>query len=309
MADKSPKKNEQQETRQVAEGEARRQARQEGREASGPLAGPTAAEGHHAVGRARARVGGQARVRRGCRRRHRQRVRARPGRGRRARDVLRSRSAKRARRGRGLRADGRSRSPGDARHLDQTCRPRSTPRSPTLGPVDVAVDVIGEARWGRTIDLDDTAWDESFDLVLRHFFNLARVAGRHMSERGTGAIVAIASVSGLRSAPLHGPYGAAKAGLMSLVRTLAVELGAQRRARERGRAGLRSHAAGRRDDERGAARGIGGEHPARPARDARRHRPRRRVPQLRSRVVHHRADAGGRRRRDRAVPAFASRLT
>ena len=56
-----------------------------------------------------------------------------------------------------------------------------------LGPVDVAVDVIGEARWGRTIDLDDTAWDESFDLVLRHFFNLARVAGRHMADRGAGA--------------------------------------------------------------------------------------------------------------------------
>jgi NAD(P)-dependent dehydrogenase (short-subunit alcohol dehydrogenase family) len=93
------------------------------------------------------------------------------------------------------------------------------------GPVAVVVDVIGEARWGRTIDLDDNAWDESFDLVLRHFFNLARVAGRHMAANGAGAIVAIASVSGLRSAPLHGPYGAAKAGLMSLVRTLAVELG------------------------------------------------------------------------------------
>ena len=99
------------------------------------------------------------------------------------------------------------------------------PASTPVGPVEVAVDVIGEARWGRTIDLDDTAWDESFDLVLRHFFNLARVAGRHMSEHGAGSIVAIASVSGLRSAPLHGPYGAAKAGLMSLVRTLAVELG------------------------------------------------------------------------------------
>jgi NAD(P)-dependent dehydrogenase (short-subunit alcohol dehydrogenase family) len=92
------------------------------------------------------------------------------------------------------------------------------------GPIDIAVDVIGEARWGRTVELDDTAWDESFDLVLRHFFNLARVVGGHMAGRGSGAIVAIASVSGLRSAPLHGPYGAAKAGLMSLVRTLAVEL-------------------------------------------------------------------------------------
>jgi NAD(P)-dependent dehydrogenase (short-subunit alcohol dehydrogenase family) len=62
--------------------------------------------------------------------------------------------------------------------------------------------------------------------VLRHFFNLARAAGAGMAARGSGAIVAIASVSGLRSAPRHGAYGAAKAGLMALVRTLAVELAA-----------------------------------------------------------------------------------
>ncbi|MDQ1448870.1 MAG: hypothetical protein QOC79_1841, partial [Actinomycetota bacterium] len=112
---------------------------------------------------------------------------------------------------------------GDARLLDHVQLAVDT-AIVERGPIDVAVDVIGEARWGRTVELDDTAWDESFDLVLRHFFNLARVAGPHMAERGSGAIVAIASVSGLRSAPLHGPYGAAKAGLMSLVRTLAVEL-------------------------------------------------------------------------------------
>jgi 3-oxoacyl-[acyl-carrier protein] reductase len=46
-----------------------------------------------------------------------------------------------------------------------------------------------------------------------------------MAAGGPGSIVAIASVSGLRSAPQHGPYGAAKAGLMALVRTLAMELG------------------------------------------------------------------------------------
>ena len=113
---------------------------------------------------------------------------------------------------------------GDARKLDDV-QAAFDAAVAAGGPVDVAVDVIGEARWGRTVELDDTAWDESFDLVLRHFFNLARVVGRHMAAGNGGAIVAIASVSGLRSAPLHGPYGAAKAGLMSLVRTLAVELG------------------------------------------------------------------------------------
>jgi 3-oxoacyl-[acyl-carrier protein] reductase len=37
--------------------------------------------------------------------------------------------------------------------------------------------------------------------------------------------VLVGSISGMTSAPLHGAYGAAKAGLLSLVRTAAVELG------------------------------------------------------------------------------------
>ncbi len=45
-----------------------------------------------------------------------------------------------------------------------------------------------------------------------------------MSDQG-GVMVFVASVSGITSAPRHAAYGAAKAGLMSLVRTGAVELG------------------------------------------------------------------------------------
>jgi NAD(P)-dependent dehydrogenase (short-subunit alcohol dehydrogenase family) len=96
-----------------------------------------------------------------------------------------------------------------------------------FGGLDVCVDIIGEARWARVLDATDDDWDASFDLVLRHVFYLAQAAGKQMVAQGTGgAFVAIASVSGLRSAPSHGPYGAAKAGLMSLIRTLAIELAA-----------------------------------------------------------------------------------
>ena len=96
-----------------------------------------------------------------------------------------------------------------------------------FGGLDVCVDIIGEARWARVLDATDEDWDTSFDLVLRHVFYLAQAAGKQMVAQGTGgAFVAIASVSGLRSAPNHGPYGAAKAGLMSLIRTLAIELAA-----------------------------------------------------------------------------------
>ena len=114
---------------------------------------------------------------------------------------------------------------GDARRLPEV-KAALAAAAGAHGPIDIAVDVIGEARYGHTVDMDDQAWDDSFDLVLRHFFNLTRAVGAGMVARGSGAIVAIASVSGLRSAPRHGAYGAAKAGLMALVRTLAVELAA-----------------------------------------------------------------------------------
>ncbi len=112
---------------------------------------------------------------------------------------------------------------GDARRLEDvhTAVEAAVAR---FGPVHIAVDVIGETRWGRTLEIDDETWDDSFDIVVRHFFNVARATGPVMAQNGGGAIVAIGSVSGLRSAPLHGPYGAAKAALLSLVRTLAVEL-------------------------------------------------------------------------------------
>jgi len=94
-----------------------------------------------------------------------------------------------------------------------------------LGGVDVCVDIIGEARWGRVLELSDEDWDASFDLVLRHLFLLAQAVGRRMVDQRTGgSIVSIASVSGLSSAPRHAAYGAAKAGVIALTRTLAVEL-------------------------------------------------------------------------------------
>jgi NAD(P)-dependent dehydrogenase (short-subunit alcohol dehydrogenase family) len=45
-----------------------------------------------------------------------------------------------------------------------------------------------------------------------------------MVASGGGTMVFIASVSGLSAAPMHAAYGAAKAGLMAYVQTLAVEL-------------------------------------------------------------------------------------
>jgi len=94
-----------------------------------------------------------------------------------------------------------------------------------LGGIDGVVDIIGMARYADLTEMSDEDWDWHFDIVLRHAFLAMQYGGRAMKAAGGGAMVFVASVSGITSAPRHSAYGAAKAGLMSLVRTGAVELG------------------------------------------------------------------------------------
>ncbi|SNQ45767.1 Short-chain dehydorgenase/reductase [Frankia canadensis] len=90
------------------------------------------------------------------------------------------------------------------------------------GHVDVLVNVVGGSDWSLAAETSDEEWDRSFVLNLRQQWVVAQEALKVMTAE-RGAIVAIASVSGLTASTRHGAYGAAKAGLISLVRTLAIE--------------------------------------------------------------------------------------
>jgi NAD(P)-dependent dehydrogenase (short-subunit alcohol dehydrogenase family) len=95
-----------------------------------------------------------------------------------------------------------------------------------LGTIDVCVDIIGGARWGQseTIGLDD--WNWTIQNNLSQVFYLFQTVGRRMiDQRRGGAMVALASVDGINAAALHAPYGAAKAGVISLAKTFAQDLG------------------------------------------------------------------------------------
>jgi NAD(P)-dependent dehydrogenase (short-subunit alcohol dehydrogenase family) len=95
-----------------------------------------------------------------------------------------------------------------------------------LGSIDVCVDIIGGARWDRVEDFSLTNWDWTIANNLSHVFYLFQLAGRRMIEQGSGgALIALASVDGINAAALHAPYGAAKAGVISLAKTFAQELG------------------------------------------------------------------------------------
>jgi NAD(P)-dependent dehydrogenase (short-subunit alcohol dehydrogenase family) len=93
-----------------------------------------------------------------------------------------------------------------------------------LGALDGVVDIIGVARWAALVDMPEDDWDWCHDMVVRHAFHVVKYAGRAMSANGRGTMVFVASISGISSAPFHAAYGAAKAGLMSLVRSAAIEL-------------------------------------------------------------------------------------
>jgi 3-oxoacyl-[acyl-carrier protein] reductase len=93
-----------------------------------------------------------------------------------------------------------------------------------LGGIDVMVSIVGAAVWGSLLDTTAAIWDQQLHRNLRYFFLCAREVATTMIRRGNpGAIVGIASVDGQRASPMRGAYGVAKAGLISLVQTMAVE--------------------------------------------------------------------------------------
>jgi len=97
-----------------------------------------------------------------------------------------------------------------------------------LGPIDVMATVVGIGVWSTLLEMSEEQLDEAMRLNLKTFFFPARAVARSMIDGNRpGAIVCVSSVSGLTSAPDHGGYGAAKAGVVNMVRTMAVEWGPQ----------------------------------------------------------------------------------
>jgi NAD(P)-dependent dehydrogenase (short-subunit alcohol dehydrogenase family) len=97
-----------------------------------------------------------------------------------------------------------------------------------LGGLDAMASIIGMAAWAPSLEMSEETWDLDHRRNLRYFFFAAQTAARCMIARGGGAIVGVASMDGIRSAHGHASYGAAKAGLINLSKTLASELSEHR---------------------------------------------------------------------------------
>lgn len=92
-----------------------------------------------------------------------------------------------------------------------------------LGPVAALVNNAGVRRDGLAVRLSDEQWTETIDANLTGAFNCSRAALRQMMRERRGRIVMVSSVSGMHGNPGQSAYGASKAGLIGLARTLAKE--------------------------------------------------------------------------------------
>jgi NAD(P)-dependent dehydrogenase (short-subunit alcohol dehydrogenase family) len=93
-----------------------------------------------------------------------------------------------------------------------------------LGDLAGVINIVGSASWAPLLEMDEATWQRDLRVNLEQHWYVARsVAARWRDARAQGSVAVVASVSGVFAAPRHGAYGAAKAGLLSLVRTMAEE--------------------------------------------------------------------------------------
>ena len=120
----------------------------------------------------------------------------------------------------GLIADGRDRSVFDG-IVDAACE---------LGTLLGSVQVAGgmwPPQWAPFAS-DDPFFDDVMELNFGSTVNTVRAVGRRLVEQGQGgSLVNIATVSALNAMPYGSAYAAAKAAVLSLTRSLAVEWGAR----------------------------------------------------------------------------------
>lgn len=92
-----------------------------------------------------------------------------------------------------------------------------------FGKVDGLVNnAATNVYFGPMLGIEEAAWDKIFEVNVKGYFNAARAFA---TRAAGGAIVNIASVSGMRAAPMQGVYGMTKAAVISMTQSLSVELG------------------------------------------------------------------------------------
>ncbi len=93
-----------------------------------------------------------------------------------------------------------------------------------LGPLDVVVANAGIWKKAVLPEMTLDEWDETLDTNLKGVFLTTKHAARVMIARRSGRLVLISSTSGQRGEAFYSHYSASKGGIISLTKSLALEL-------------------------------------------------------------------------------------
>ncbi len=96
-----------------------------------------------------------------------------------------------------------------------------------LGKVDILVNnAATNPHFGPMMTIDWGAWDKTFEVNVKGYFGMTRLFVERLTKtKSPGSVVNVASVVGLMGAPLQGVYAMTKASVISMTKTLALELG------------------------------------------------------------------------------------
>jgi len=92
-----------------------------------------------------------------------------------------------------------------------------------FGSVQILVNCAGRTKKMPTLDFPEAEWDAILETNLKGTLRACRVFGRHMIEKRYGRIINVGSISSLVGLYQVAAYGASKAGVASLTKTLAIE--------------------------------------------------------------------------------------
>ena len=93
-----------------------------------------------------------------------------------------------------------------------------------LGHLDVVVNNAGGTSFMVPFtDLRFDGWTKVMRLNAESIVHVMQAAGPHLLERGSGSVVNVASVAALTGTPALTPYGASKAAVVSLTKSVALE--------------------------------------------------------------------------------------
>jgi len=94
-----------------------------------------------------------------------------------------------------------------------------------FGGLDIVVNNAGKNFYFDPAQMTSSEWDDSMGLDLKSAWMCAKYAIPSMVKAGGGSIINIASVHARMTAPGMFPYAAAKAGMVGMTRSMALDLG------------------------------------------------------------------------------------